>query len=1121
MENLDLKEGKYRSVQKDPQYFGGYLNMARLNIYIISNHIAIQLNQNINESIANQKKIALIDNEEKIKSSFLCNEHQKLNWNLVYAKTKRFLSLIKIFDYESLPKSEKTDSINSGKDFRKMCATLKLVFNEIQEFRNDYSHYYSINNGDKRKILVNDEIILFLKDNFSRAIAYTKERYEGILVDEDFELVTEKINSLVNDEKEIQTIGLVFLTSMFLEREYAFQFISKITGLKGTQNNSFIATREVLMAFCLKLPHQKLISEDPLQSLALNISNELNRCPKALFHVMTETEKEEFRPQITSEKYNNILSNSLNETNEDYEEYIQSITKRVRHTNRFSYYALSFIDNTNLFKKFFFHVNLGKVCLDEYEKSFNGIEEPRRVVDNIKAFGNLLNLKRVNEITDNENIIIKTTPVINSRIANFPFEFEQFAPNYNTTKNKIAIKSREDVGKIIPNREHNKVKRRIKQPVADAFLSLNEMPKIILLEMLQSGEAEKLITNFIQINNSKLFDLTFIEEIKSKTPNHWTVFQKRSQKENQNNAYNDKNRKELLNRKTELNKIVKHHNISVSLVPTRILNYWLNINDVNTAQIISDRIKQIKKDCKDGLKKIKKDKYPKIGVMASFLAKDIVDMTISKEKKEKITSFYYDKMQHCLALYLDTEKKKEFIKLISGLELNELGGHPFLNHINFSQLKYTQDIYEDYLELKLQWILKTLYVFNKKTRKTEVKLSTDKSTIPYSLSKLIEINEKKTRSDYLTTWLNNITRQNQNKANKKPIDLPTNLFDETLCNLLKKQLTEHHIPFIESDNYNKLFKIWWKEVRKDDVQTLYNAEREYHIYEERICFKMNTKKKLAEYYKNTFDEVAKKKLIERKLEQKTNRRLPDLDVKQIEQTFKKAIGETEKKIRFLQEEDRLMLLMVSSLITPTQPMSIKLKNAKDLLNRTINIEQKVTGNLSFNADGEILARNKPVISKVIVAQRKTKNYSVLNQYIYDRRLPELFEFFNTDKITLEDLKIELDAYNTSKQTVLDLVFKLEKAIVSKDLEGLKKYVETETSHIQHKPFLKWLLAKDYIDIKKYRFMLMVRNAFAHNQYPHKICMELQISQWNVNKWASQITKMYNILQSEVMIEIEK
>lgn len=44
-ENRSLPEKKARTLEDDPQYFGGYLNMARLNIYNINNHLAPKFNQ--------------------------------------------------------------------------------------------------------------------------------------------------------------------------------------------------------------------------------------------------------------------------------------------------------------------------------------------------------------------------------------------------------------------------------------------------------------------------------------------------------------------------------------------------------------------------------------------------------------------------------------------------------------------------------------------------------------------------------------------------------------------------------------------------------------------------------------------------------------------------------------------------------------------------------------------------------------------------------------------------------------------------------------------------------------------------------------------------------------------
>ncbi len=260
----------YRTLENDPQYFGGYLNMARLNVYNISNHIAQQFEQ------------ASLNEDGRIKDSFLCNkEINKLNWNHVFSKTVKFLPIIKVFDSESLPKSEKEKfrgTPNIGKDFNQMSDSLKIIFGELQDFRNDYSHYYSVSNGSTRKTKISKELAHFLNINFSRAIEYTKERFLGILKAEDFNLVASK--KLVEADYTITTEGLVFLISIFLEKEHANLFMSKIKGLRGTQYAPFIATREVLTVFCIKLPHERFVSEDPQQAFLLDLINTLNRCPK-------------------------------------------------------------------------------------------------------------------------------------------------------------------------------------------------------------------------------------------------------------------------------------------------------------------------------------------------------------------------------------------------------------------------------------------------------------------------------------------------------------------------------------------------------------------------------------------------------------------------------------------------------------------------------------------------------------------------------------------------------------------------------------------------------------------------------------------------------------------------
>jgi len=555
-------ENKQRTLETDPQYFGGFLNMARLNVYNINNHLA---------AIFDLKPLP---EEGRIKDSFLCNkELRNANWNGIYSKAFSFLPILKIFNSESLPNSEKSEMLTPGfgKDFPKMSDTLKIIFNELQQFRNDYSHYYSTGKGTVRKTTVSDEFAGFLNENFRRAIEYSMEKFKDVYSADDFELASKK--EMVHGNT-ITTEGLVFFTSIFLEREYAFQFIGKVKGLKGTQYVSFRAFREVLMAFCVKLPHEKFKSDDFNQSFTLDIINELNRCPKSLYDIITEEERKKFRPQLDNEKIFNLINNSTGELDleeENYEDYIESLTKRVRYENRFSYFALRFIDEFNLLGKYRFHIDLGKLLVNKYPKKLNNEEVTRKITENVKAFG------RLNDFGD-DNEVLKKIDVNNQQV-----DFDKFAPHYNTTNNKIGLLSKPAIARLRKVKTKEGVeKKNLFQPLPEAFLSLPELQKVVLLEYLQPGEPEKLIFDFIFTNNNKLINLQFIEAIKQQMPAEWTVFQKEADTKKRL-AYNQKNYDELLNRKKILNKVLAESNLNDKQIPSKIPEYWLNIQDVQTS----------------------------------------------------------------------------------------------------------------------------------------------------------------------------------------------------------------------------------------------------------------------------------------------------------------------------------------------------------------------------------------------------------------------------------------------------------------------------------------------------------------------------------------------------------
>ena len=1112
----NFNEENKRTFVNDPQYFGSYLNLARLNIYTINNHLA------------NKFKLPQLRQEGQIPTSFLTDNKAKefkSRQSHVYALLKRFMPVVKAFDFEELPIEEQTGKDNYGKNFDALTATLKTVFPELNDFRNDYTHYYSIENATTRKTQISVELSSFLKDNYIRAIAYTKKRFKDVFIEDDFNIAAKAI--LVNNDNTITQDGIVFLIAMFLDRENAFQFIGKIKGLKGTQENNFLAKRQVLMAYSLTLPNEKFVSENLAQAFSLELINELNKCPKVLYHVIADEEKKKFNPDIKN--IQNVLDNSVPDNIDNFEAYIESISKKVRNENRFAYFALKYIDEKSLFTKARFQIDLGKVVLDEYSKPLDGNDEQRKVIENAKAFG------RLQDFTNEETVLNKINKNTEKTI------FEQFAPHYNLDNNKIGISIfKEETAIFIAKKTDNKVKAYLKQPLPDAFLSTHELPKIILLEYLQKGKAEELINEFIELNNSKILNWDFIEEIKNKV-GQLDEFKKRSQGRKNIHAYHYKKNEEefidqrkiddLKNRKEKLNQLLAVYKLNDRQIPTRILEYWLNIADVEEKTSIADKIKLMKRDCMDRLKKLEKftkegkGSIPKIGEMATFLAKDIVDMIIDGDRKKKITSFYYDKMQECLALYADPEKKALFMHICEKeLGLYEKGGHPFLNKINFKGIRYTREIYKTYLEEKGKkmvsklnsrtnqtaeydesWLRKTFYTLemNEKAGKklTVVTIPNNESEIPFSILQL------KNESNPIKDWFKNITKGKSSTDRKKPVDLPTNIFNETLVALLATELSNKNIALNENNNYNELFKLWWKHNRQDDVQPFYNAKREYVFGEEKLNFIINSKPKFIDYYQTFADKVFKQKQIVRAAEKKLNRRLPDINKADVLRSIRNKISETEKEIRIVQEEDRLMLLMFEGLVN--ESLSPKLKAIDIMLNETILVKEKVTGYLSFNELGERLEEKDRIsIVKNITENRKRKEFSVLKKYSFDRRLPELFEYFTAEDIPLDKLKLEIEWYNKVRDIVFDLIFKLEAKIIAKDKEAVIHYIQEQKGHIQHKPYLHWLLANSLITEEDFTFLNMVRNSFAHNQYPQKQTMEIYITALEQNKFASQILETY-------------
>lgn len=1017
MENNELLLNKSRNLADDPQFFGSFFNMARLNVLIINNHLA---------DIFEKTKLK---DDQNIADSFLANKNIKdLSWYDVYKKEAQFLKIIKFLTEEDRTNTEKKELVF---DVEEVLDTLKEIFLELNRFRNDYTHFATKEASYKRKTNVNAKVATFIQNSFLQAIQLSKKRHHQTLSEEDYKLVAEK-KIFENDlSHTLTTDGLVFFINMFLEPEQAFLMMNQIRGFKGTHAKEFLATRYVFTEYCLKLPHDRFISIDNKDSLALDMLNELGKCPKELYNVLAEKEKQKFLPNLEDEAAQNILKNSLSDTignDIDYDDFIQQKIKKVRHKNRFHYHALSYIDSEEVLGKYRFQIALGELEIKRYLKTIGGQEIDRVITKPLSAFGKLIDFQNENEI-----------------LAKLPnTKFKTFHPHYKMCENKIAIYDKNKA----PYTENEK----IKQTNPKAFLSLHELPKILLLDYLKKGRPAELIDQ--SVKSQTALNENFIENIKTILPK-WEPFHMRF------HPYPPKEADELKQRKIQLNEVLAKEGKTIKQIPSKIIYYWLNIKENRKAT--KDFIKSMLQECKQRSKEIQnylkgeKNKVPKQGEMATFIAKDFIHMLVSKETKGRLTPPYYNELQRCLALYNIPQYKEQFLSIIQELNLNKEEEHPFLKECNCKKLHNTFEFYTRYLAEKQKWIDKTFY--HRRGRNVDIYIHRNALYIPYTITK-----RGKTKKNF-QDWKECLT--------SKVLNLSTDLFDSELIKALQQELDKNNISYSPTNSWNKLFKIWWEMVRDDDTQAFYNANRTYTIYEEEVNFTPHVKKQYKDYYQSIAEKVFKNKRKENK----------KLQRKQVEHVFRKTISGTEKLLRLTQEEDRIILLLLSNLF---KDPNIKLQNYNTLLESQVELREQIRGKIIYEKGelGDKEERKTGQIYKTIVGKRKRKDNGALKKYRYNKPLIGYFEYYSGEEITEEEVKKELRSYHQYKQIVFDKTFKLEKAIIQKDRTSIEQ-LEKRNNHIRFSTYIQWLKEKQIISNTDGKLLTEIRNTFSHNQYPRK------------------------------------
>lgn len=1053
-------KGQSRTVEDDPQYFGLYLNLARENLIEVESHVRIKFGK---------KKL----NEESLKQSLLCDHLLSVDrWTKVYGHSRRYLPFLHYFDPDS--QIEKDHDSKTGVDPDSAQRLIRELYSLLDFLRNDFSHN-RLDGTTFEHLEVSPDISSFITGTYSLACGRAQSRFADFFKPDDFVLAKNRKEQLISvaDGKECLTVsGFAFFICLFLDREQASGMLSRIRGFKRTDENWARAVHETFCDLCIRHPHDRLESSNTKEALLLDMLNELNRCPRILYDMLPEEERAQFLPALDENSMNNLSENSLNEESrllwDGSSDWAEALTKRIRHQDRFPYLMLRFIEEMDLLKGIRFRVDLGEIELDSYSKKVgrNG-EYDRTITDHALAFGKLSDFQNEEEVSR-----------MISGEASYPVRFSLFAPRYAIYDNKIGYCHTSDP--VYPKSKTGE-KRALSNPRSMGFISVHDLRKLLLMELLCEGSFSRMQSDFLRKAN-RILDETAEGKLQfsalfPEMRHRFIPPQNPKSKDRREKAETtlEKYKQEIKGRKDKLNsQLLSAFDMNQRQLPSRLLDEWMNIRPASHSVKLRTYVKQLNEDCRLRLRKFRKDgdgkarAIPLVGEMATFLSQDIVRMIISEETKKLITSAYYNEMQRSLAQYAGEENRCQFRAIVAELRLlDPSSGHPFLFATMETAHRYTEDFYKCYLEKKREWLAKTFYRPEQdENTKRRISVFFVPDGEARKLLPLLIRRRMKEQND-LQDWIRN--------KQAHPIDLPSHLFDSKVMELLKVKDGKK--------KWNEAFKDWWSTKYPDGMQPFYGLRRELNIHGKSVSYIPSDGKKFADCYTHLMEKTVRDK--KRELRTAGKPVPPDLAA-DIKRSFHRAVNEREFMLRLVQEDDRLMLMAINKMMTDREEDILPgLKNIDSILDEENQFSLAVHAKV-LEKEGEGGDNSLSLVPATIEIKSKRKDWSKYIRYRYDRRVPGLMSHFPEHKATLDEVKTLLGEYDRCRIKIFDWAFALEGAIMS-DLD-LKPYLHESSSREgksgEHSTLVKMLVEKKgCLTPDESQYLILIRNKAAHNQFP--------------------------------------
>ena len=947
------------------------------------------------------------------------------------------------------------------------------LFTVLQRYRTISCHYHFIDNQeDKNAIYWEPKVAVDINDYYTAALREIKNKYdyttEQLAFIQAHRYNEQKVNYKfflsmqdyyhVEKRKNLSGVGVALLISLFLEKKYINEFLDKLPFCSKYKSDSeeYRIIKRSMSQHCIKLPKERLNPQKKDITIAMDMLNELKRCPKELYETL---------PQ---EKQNRFLKKSSN--NDE--------VLLMRGTDRFVQLALQYIDYTQKFENIRFHVNMGKLryLFSPCKSCIDGQERVRVLEHPLNGYGRVQEIE-MRRKDDNNNFCETNIPVKgfgdierdSADYNKYPYIVDTYT-HYILNNNKVEFCFCNDNKTIFPSVDKDSNgKWYVNKTIPACRISFFEIPAMIFhMHLYGSRRTERLITE-VYNNYISLF-----EALKNGTL-------------------------------TEYN--IGSFNIDKSNIPQKVLD---SINGIthgkNYNAFIKKTLTELYEDTRKRLERLDKDKkqissktnkigtrgFRKIsaGKLADFLAKDIVKFqptlcTGDEYGTDRLTGLNYRVMQAAIATYKNEGSTNNFVEFKNmfykaGL-LNDVAenGHPFLKEALFKKAHNTIDFYENYLDARKKYLKQLINVCDE-----------ENVELPF-INK--ERNKWLSRDKDFYKSLGEIYLENGT------IELPRQMFDKEIKDILRSNYPS--MKDIDYDNANVTYLIaeFMKRERKDDFQEFYSWKRNYRYIDllscvcddkDKICKQYTTTEEREnvwinrEEYKKDYTMWAQRK---RKADDRNLSKVKDTEFDRITEnrlsSSRNDYQKNEKTIRRYKVQDALMFLMTENVLKETLDLNTEHFKLKDIMPDTEK------GILSTCIPFDFVYEKNNTKHTIHADSMKLKDYGDFFVLANDKRIDSLLKLLQQkDVIDKNDLDEEFTQYDICRPEISKLILDFEKCVIEKYpdlLEEAKKNKNNKDYKFDFHEILEKLIKKQRLDYNTRNIIANIRNAFEHNAYPEK------------------------------------